>query len=192
MNPDLRSAAMDLVERAKAKGVAGKTANTEMLRQLNLQLNGQIPEWYQELILTIPICGLEIGWQQWEPDENVKEDDGIGWLEIYHEDGIRQDCLQFEPGSTVFKRGFLCIAGDSSTCETLYVVSLSAGDNPPVYQIYEDDVYEDDQDDWEAGDFPGIVVAESLAELFRSNYIYVRTHGRDGRPLPNYVPQAKI
>jgi len=75
----LHNAAKALVERAEKAGQSRNTlAAPDELRQLNQELGGRLPGWYAELLASVPLCGLELGWQAGEPEDDF---DGVEWLD---------------------------------------------------------------------------------------------------------------
>jgi hypothetical protein len=91
MNQILYSTAMELVTKAKVNGKTGKTADAMSLKLLQNDL-GNIPQWLTQLLGSVPLCGLEIGWQAWEPEEDY---DGLEWMEINTPQGIREESLEY-------------------------------------------------------------------------------------------------
>ena len=63
MNPDVKRRANEFVKWASDHGQKGRKANSDSLNELNQQMGGRIPDWYIELLTTIPICGLEVQWE---------------------------------------------------------------------------------------------------------------------------------
>ena len=63
MNAEVEKAASELVKRATAAGLVGSVADSAELQRVNEDLGGKLPDWYTELILTFPLCGLDLGWQ---------------------------------------------------------------------------------------------------------------------------------
>jgi hypothetical protein len=164
MNLKLKQAALQFVERAKKNGFNGKVLDKEVIDKLNKKLIGNLPEWYAELLATIPICYLELGWQAFEPEEDF---DGIDWMEICDDHGIVSESIDCYPGLAVLEKGYLNIAGDSMGGGNPYFIDITQGDDPPVYQIYHD-----------VSDDPTIIIAEGrnlvsehLSDLFLNGFV---------------------
>ena len=88
MNTAVYSAARALAARAKADGHPGYCEDVATWRKLNADLGGIIPEWYITLMTSVPLVGLEFGWQSLEPKG---EDDGV---RIYVKSRAFRKCAQ--------------------------------------------------------------------------------------------------
>lgn len=135
MNPKLKQAAFEFVERVKKNGFNGKVLDKDAVDKLNKKLNGNLPEWFAELLTTVPICHLELGWQAFEPEDDF---DGIDWMEFCDDQGIISESIECYPGLAVLEKGYINIAGDSMGGGNPYFINITKGDDPPVYQIYHD------------------------------------------------------
>jgi len=69
------------------------------------------------------------------------------------------------PGLEIFKKGYICIASDSTGGGDPYFIDTNAGDNPPVYRVYHD--VSDNLDEILAKGRQ--LVSNSLSELFQSS-----------------------
>ena len=61
MNLKVLSAARELVERAERDGQAGRLAAADDLDRLGRELGAHLPDWYRDLLATVPLIGLELG-----------------------------------------------------------------------------------------------------------------------------------
>lgn len=136
MNEAVRAAALDLVARAKALGYyaplrstsspAPRAASAEEVAALQNDLGGRLPDWYMELLTTIPLGGLRF--------EYVSDDDlrcALWWNDFAN---LRFDCLKGWPGKPLIERGYICIAWVTETDDGLFV-SLDEDDDPLVHYI---------------------------------------------------------
>jgi len=64
-------AAKILVARAASQGERGTTITPAEMRNLIDRLGGTYPTWLADLLTTVPLCRLEIGWQEYEPKGDV-------------------------------------------------------------------------------------------------------------------------
>ena len=135
MDPPLSNAAAKLVARAEAAGQHGTLADAKVLKRLTHDTGERIPEWYVELLLRYPLCGLEIGWQADEPEG---EYDGIAWMTWSDPNGIRSESLECYPGLAILERGWINVASDATGGGDPYFIPTQQGDDPPVFQVYHD------------------------------------------------------
>jgi hypothetical protein len=134
MNQHLYNAALELVVKAREKGRIGKTADDMSLNRLQNEIRN-IPRWLTQLLGTVPLCGLEIGWQAWEPEESY---DGFEWMEINTPQSILNESLDYIPGVYVLEKGYICFAGDSMGGGNPYFIPVNQSDDPPIYQLHHD------------------------------------------------------
>ncbi len=160
MNANLLAEAQRLAQRATESGQSGAVADPAAVDRLNREIGGRVPPWYAQLIATVPLCGLELGWQSLEPD---KEDDGVSWLRWLDTARIRLEALEAYPGLAILGRGYLCVGGCSHGSGDQYFISTDEGEDTPLYQI-----------DHETGDVAEEILAHgrdmvsaSLSEFFR-------------------------
>ena len=109
MKAKLRDAALQLVDRAAKSGHRGKTANKRLLAALVRDAKGRIPSWYVELITTVPICGLELGWQAQPPEADY---DGIEWMDWSDPRNMRSESIECYPGLAILEHGYVNVASD--------------------------------------------------------------------------------
>ena len=140
MNPKVLTAARELVERAERDGQAGELAAADALDRLGSDLGAHLPDWYRDLLATVPLIGLELGVVVPElPDDEVS---GVLWL---GPDSIRTESIELFPGSAVLARGYLCVGGCAHGTGDQYFLDTTVGDDPPLVQIYHDIGTEADQ-----------------------------------------------
>ena len=159
MNPAVLSEASALIVRANANGHRGFTGNPADWNDINKELGGVIPTWYIELVTTIPLAGLEIGWQ--EPGHE-QPDDTIYWAEWFDAQNARLEALELHPGKSILSHGYLCVADGNGTGDQ-YFISLRDGEDPPLYQID----HETDEDAEEILTKGRYLVASALSGFFR-------------------------
>ena len=161
MNQQLLNEARNLVERANAGGgKSGVLADTAQMETLRENLGGRLPRWYIELLTTVPLCYLEMGWQALEP---TRDDDGVNWVEWLGPRDIESESLESYPGKPILERGYICVGGCSHGSGDQYFLAVEEGDDPPLYQI-----------DHESGSDADTILSEgrervssSLSEFFR-------------------------
>ena len=135
MNPKVLTAARELVQRAERDGQAGKLAAADDLDRLGRALGAQFPDWYRDLLATVPLIGLELG----VATPESSDDDDINWLLWLGPDAISTESLELYPGSAVLRHGYLCVGGCAHGSGDQYFVNTGAGDDdPPLVQIYHD------------------------------------------------------
>lgn len=135
MNTAVYSAARALAARAKADGHPGYCEDVATWRKLNADLGGIIPEWYITLMTSVPLVGLEFGWQSLEPKG---EDDGVSWMEWFDATNVCLEMLEAYPGIPLLQAAYLCVAGCSHGTGDQYFIPTTEGNNPPLYKIYHD------------------------------------------------------
>ena len=129
MNLEVEGEARKFVGREAASDRHGCTADAGSLSALNIEMGGRIPEWYQSLLTTVPLCGLEIGWR-------TEELDGvITWSDVK---GLRSESVECYPGLAILDRGFINVGSDPYGSGDSYFIPTDQGDDPPVFQVYHD------------------------------------------------------
>ena len=123
------------MERAERDGLAGRLAAADDLDRLARALGTHLPDWYRDLLATVPLIDLELG--VITPD--ASEDDDISWLLWLGPDAISTESLELHPGSAVLPHGYLCVGGCAHGSGDQYFLNTGAGDDdPPLVQIYHD------------------------------------------------------
>ncbi len=166
MNTSVFTAACNLVERAKAHGHVGTMSAASSWEQLNSELGGVIPSWYVELVTTIPLCNLEFGWQECEPEGNY---DGVAWLQWLDVQELRGTLLNYPIASSLLKQSYLCVAHCSHGSDDEYFLPIDQGNNPPLYQVdHEEAIYQIEGEATDVMQAAGRIIAPSLSQLFAS------------------------
>ena len=116
--------------------------------------------WFVELLTTVPLAGLELGWHAQDPEPGF---DGLAWMEWSDEKNIRSESIDCYPGLAILKQGYINVAFCTEGSGDPYFVCMEEGDDPPLYQVYHD-----------VSDEPKIIiskgrqkVAAKLSEFFR-------------------------
>ncbi|MBC7817669.1 MAG: hypothetical protein IAG10_12315 [Planctomycetaceae bacterium] len=154
MNPQVEKEARLFVERAMASGQSGTCADAAELAALNSEMSERMPEWYVALLVSVPLCGLEVTWHSEEADGAIE------WCDVK---GIRSESLVCYLGIAILERGFINVGSDPYGSGDSYFMPTDQGDDPPVFQVYHD---VSDQADEILAD--GLLqVAVRLPDLFR-------------------------
>jgi len=127
--------AQKLIHRAAEKGSRGKIITREQMKELAGDLGLEVPSWLTELVTTVPLCGLELGWKAYDPAPGF---DGVMWMEWSDADNIRSDSLECYPGLAILKHGYINVASCSQGSGDPYFICVKQGDDPPLYQVYHD------------------------------------------------------
>lgn len=166
MNPAVREAAWGLVRRAETAGIRGRLADPAQMASLVRDTGDILPDWYVELLTTIPLCDLEIGWPAFAPRPG---DEGILWMYLSNPETLRAEMLECYPGMALVKRGYVNLASDTEGSGDPYFFPTDRGDDPPVFRFGQ-----------EAGKDPDILIARGwtrvsahLSDLFRSAPVMV-------------------
>lgn len=161
MNIEIEDSVLLLLEKIPKRG---RIATLEEITALNQDCEGIIPNWYTELLLKYPICGLELGWQQ---DEAEDDDDGISWMQWSNLEMMRSETIECYPGFAIYKHGYLNVATCSHGSGDPYFINTNEGENPRLLRVYHDV-----SENYEVIIKEGIdVVAESLSEFFKSTKV---------------------
>ena len=153
----MREAALDLTRRAASRGHRGQIIAAADLAALSQDLGAPLPAWLSDLLTSVPLSGLELGWRE-SPGP-----DGIAWLQWSDARGIRSESIECLPGSAILSKGYISVASCLEGSGDPYFISLSEGDDPPLYRVYHDvsdeadEILEDGLDE----------VAPSLSHFFR-------------------------
>lgn len=161
MNHSVYNKAQEFVARAEFTGRCGRLADAEALERLNQEADRRIPLWYIELLTTLPLCGLALGWQAYAPEDDY---DGIIWMELHDSEGMRSEMLECHPGKVILARGYINVAGDIAGSGDQFFMPTDAGDDPPIFQVYHDAGMEADT----ILVYGREMAAPSLSELFRT------------------------
>lgn len=133
----VREAAEALVARAEALGIRGRTLDSEEQQRVSAALPGY-PAWLLELLSSVPLCGLELGWQAYEPAPDF---DGVLWVEVTDAAGILSESLDAYPGVAILHEGYVNFGGGVGSGDP-YFLYIRAGDDPPLYEVYHDVISE--------------------------------------------------
>jgi len=135
----VRDAAEILVERAAARGLRGCVIPADEMRKVVHALGGVYPDWLVELVTSVPLSGLELGFQEFEPEPGY---DGRTWLFWSDAHGILSESVECYPGVAILRAGFVNIASCSMGSGDPYFISVHDGVDPPLYRVYHDIGYE--------------------------------------------------
>ena len=156
----VRIAAEELVARAAAVGKKGRVLTDDEARSLMEDIS-VYPQWLAELLKTVPLCGLEIGWQASEPEPKYS---GVEWIVWSDASNVISETVECYPGLAILPAGYINIASECIPSGNPYFICIHDCENPPIYQIYH-----------EFGDEAEVLlkdgrntVSVSLSEFFRS------------------------
>jgi hypothetical protein len=130
----VRAAADELVSRAAALGRRGRSLTEEERHRVVAALP-TYPSWMLDLLSAVPLCGLELGWQAFDPEPGF---DGVLWIEVSNADGILWESLEGYPGLGILPAGYVNFGGDAGGGGDPYFFPVQEGDDPPLYQVYHD------------------------------------------------------
>jgi hypothetical protein len=97
----VRAAAEELVARAAAVGLRGRTLTPGERQQVAAALP-VYPAWLLELLSSVPLCGLRLGWQAYPPEPDF---DGVLRVEVSDAAGILSESLELYPGLAIAPAG---------------------------------------------------------------------------------------
>ena len=132
MGTEVENSVILLLERAPK---TGRQATAEEINAINRDCGNIIPGWYAALLCKYPICGLELGWQKFEAEDDF---DGIEWVEWSNPEMMRAIMLDGFPFDVLCRDGFLNVAALLDGDDNPYFININEGENPPVLQIYHD------------------------------------------------------
>ena len=130
----VRLAAEDLVARATARGIHGRTLTLEERQRVSSSLS-IYPAWLLDLLSHVPLCDLELGWQAFDPEPDY---DGVNWVRVSDADGLLWESLEGYPGLGILPAGYVNFGGDADGGGDPYFLPVNEGDDPPLYQVYHD------------------------------------------------------
>lgn len=130
----LSGVAQVLADRAAALGKPGRTLSSDERQRLTDAIP-DYPGWLLDLLSTVPLVGLELGWQADDPDE---DDDGLAWVRVSDGDGILRESLELYPGLDILPAGYVNFGGDAIGGGDPYFLPINEGEDPPLYQVYHD------------------------------------------------------
>jgi hypothetical protein len=129
----IRSAAEVLVTRAAVLGIRGRTLSTEDRQRIVAGLP-VYPAWLLDLLSVVPLCGLRLGWQAYDPEPDA---DGVLWVEVSDAGGILSESLELYPGVGILSAGYVNFGGSDGSGDP-YFICAHEGDDPPLYEVYHD------------------------------------------------------
>lgn len=142
----------------------GRKATIEEINSINQDCNNIMSDWHAEILLNYPICGLELGWQQFEPEDDF---DGINWMSWSNPEWMKSEMIEAYPGIAIYKHGYLNVATCSHGSGDPYFININEDDNPRVLQVFHDV-----SDNYELIIAEGIdVITESLSDFFQNAII---------------------
>jgi hypothetical protein len=134
VNAEVLAAAQDLVQRAESVGIRGRVADPAAMEAAQKSLGGMIPDWYVELLTTVPLCRLEIGWEKYL---SAHEPYGVELIRWSGPSELGDDPETCPPAIRNFRNGSICVGTYVNGTEP-YVMPVTEGDDPPIYQVYHD------------------------------------------------------
>jgi hypothetical protein len=129
----VRHAAETLIARAATLGLRGRTLTFEERQRIVAALP-TYPGWLLDLLAAVPLCGLELGWQAFDPEPRY---DGVLWVTVSSADDILWESLEGYPGLGILPAGYVNFGGDVGGGDP-YFLPTREGDDPPLYQVYHD------------------------------------------------------
>ncbi|WP_419812915.1 hypothetical protein [Bacterioplanoides sp.] len=113
----------------------GQVLNKDGLESLNSKLDGLIPEWYIEIVCSMPLAGLNVGWQAFPPEDDFNGVEEITILDT----SLLNDCnIESYPGKYLLKIGYFTFGYGSNWSRNCFVFNPLEGSNPPVYEVWHD------------------------------------------------------
>jgi hypothetical protein len=134
MNPKILTTARALASRAEQDGQKGELASAEDLERLGRELGAYLPAWYRDLLAAVPLIGLELG----VATPGASESDDVSWLVWLGPDAITKESRELYPGTALLAHGYVCVGGCAHGTGDQYFLNTTAGDDPPLVQIYHD------------------------------------------------------
>jgi hypothetical protein len=131
----IRPSAETLVARAAASGIRGRTLTQEERQRVSDALP-LYPTWLLDLLSTIPICGLRLGWRAFDSDPDF-DGDGVVFVEVSDAEGILSESMELYPGIGILSAGYVNFGGSDGSGDP-YFVCVHEGDDPPLYEVYHD------------------------------------------------------
>lgn len=114
---------------------AGKVLERDDLEALNSKLDRLIPEWYIDIVTTMPLSGLNIGWQAFPPEDDF---DGVEEITLLDTSLLNECNLESYPGKHLLKIGYFSFGYGSNWAGNCFAFNPMDGSNPPVYEVWHD------------------------------------------------------
>jgi hypothetical protein len=121
-----KGAAEALVVRAAALGQHGRKLTADEREQVVSGIPNY-PSWLLELLSSVPLCGLWLGWQG-----GAREHHEVQWMQVSDAELILRECVEAYPGIDLLPGGYVSIGADDGG-GAAYFVSANKGDDPPLY-----------------------------------------------------------
>ncbi len=157
----LQKSVLQFLESGKAEGALQDRAE---LLVLNERLDGLIPSWYIDLLATIPIAGLHLGWQAFPPNDDFNGIEEITMLDL----PLLAECnLESFPGVHLWVNGYFTFGYGASWAGNCFIFKPDEGPNPPVYEVWHDAAHDPQAMLVAIEEKAGVrLVANSFSELF--------------------------
>lgn len=126
--------AKSLAARAAEFGHYSRTLTDEECRELTAALP-IYPAWLLDLLTTVPLCGLDLGWL---PDDPDWDPELVCYLEVSSAKEILSETLEAFPGLTILSAGYVNFGCDAHGGGDPYFIPTNEGMDPPLYQFYHD------------------------------------------------------
>jgi hypothetical protein len=157
IKPELHAAATALCERLRSAGAGSFTATEEQCAALAASWGLPLPEWLGILLQTYSLCGAELFWQAYPPDDDF---DGRSYVTLAAPDRMVVESVELTPGCEILPLRFVCIAADDDGIGDPYFIPLGEED-PPVYQVHHDT----EEAEYQIGPYQARLVAHHLSDF---------------------------
>ncbi len=135
INEHLKKSVESFLLKAKTSGIEGKLISKKDFNELNIKLNGIIPNWFIELFSSYSLAGIGFDFQAYEPEEDF---DGLMPFEFADSVNIFNETEECSPGCYIQEIGYFCIGTDPSGGGNPFFINKKDLDNPKIYQVYHD------------------------------------------------------
>lgn len=105
------------------------------LDALNQKLDGLIPDWFIEIVTTLPVSGVNIRWQAFPPDDDF---DGIEEITLLDTSLLNECNLESYPGKYLWINGYFTFGYGANWAGNCFAFNPDEGSNPPIYEIWHD------------------------------------------------------
>src|SRR5262245_17554668 len=104
MKPELHAAANALCGRLRSAGASSFMATEEQCSALAASWGLPLPEWLSALLQTYSLCGAELFWQAYPPEDDF---DGLSYITLADPGRLAVESAELTPGREILPLGFV-------------------------------------------------------------------------------------
>ena len=151
----------------------GSCMSHKELLSVNSAINNVMPNWYIDFASSVPISGIEIDWQAYEPEEDF---DGIETIQIVDEAMLKELNIDCYPGCYLNQMGYFVFGYGATNAGNCFAFHNDSKVDPGIYEVWHDAAHSIKELKEAFKDKKGVtLVANDIIQLFRKAIINEET-----------------